>query len=64
MKQTVFHMGTAKNDGQWVSNGGRVLFVVGQGKDIQSAQKDAYEGVKTIDAPDLFYREDIGWQAL
>lgn len=64
VKQTVFHMGTAKNDGQWVSNGGRVLFVVGQGKDIQSAQKDAYEGVKTIDAPDLFYREDIGWQAL
>ena len=64
VKQIVFHMGTAKNDGQWVSNGGRVLFVVGQGKDIQSAQKDAYEGVKTIDAPDLFYREDIGWQAL
>ena len=64
VKQNVFHMGTAKNDGQWVSNGGRVLFVVGQGKDIQSAQKDAYEGVKTIDAPDLFYREDIGWQAL
>lgn len=64
VKQTVFHMGTALKDGQWVSNGGRVLFVVGQGKDIQSAQKDAYEGVKTIDAPDLFYRKDIGWQAL
>ncbi|MCR4680136.1 MAG: phosphoribosylamine--glycine ligase [Bacteroidales bacterium] len=64
VKQTVFHMGTDRKEGQWVSNGGRVLFVVGRGRDLNEARTDAYEGVKTIYAPDLFHREDIGWQAL
>lgn len=64
VKQLVFHMGTKQSDGKWLSNGGRVLFVVGQGRTLAEAQKDAYEGVKTIDCPDLFYRADIGWQAI
>lgn len=64
VKQLVFHMGTKQSDGKWLSNGGRVLFVVGQGRTLAEAQKDAYEGVKTIDCPDLFYRSDIGWQAI
>lgn len=64
VKQLVFHMGTKHEDGKWLSNGGRVLFVVGEGNSLQEAQRDAYEGVKTIDCPDLFYRSDIGWQAV
>lgn len=64
VKQLVFHMGTKQSDGKWLSNGGRVLFVVGQGDSLAEAQKDAYAGVKTIDCPDLFYRADIGWQAI
>lgn len=64
VKQLVFHMGTTQKDGEWLSNGGRVLFVVGKGKTLREAQQDAYEGVKTIDCPGLFYRNDIGWQAL
>lgn len=64
VQQLVFHMGTKQSDGKWLSNGGRVLFVVGQGDSLAEAQKDAYAGVKTIDCPDLFYRSDIGWQAI
>ena len=64
VKQTVFHMGTMQKDGQWLSNGGRVLFVVGKGATLREAREDAYSGVRAIDAPGLFYREDIGWQAI
>jgi phosphoribosylamine-glycine ligase len=47
-----------------LSNGGRVLFVVGRGKTLQEAQEDAYRGIKEMAHPDLFYRSDIGWQAI
>lgn len=64
VKQLVFHMGTAFKDDKWYSNGGRVLFVVGQGKTLKEAREDAYKGVHAIDANGLFYRNDIGWQAV
>ena len=62
--RTVFHMGTQCVDGKWYSNGGRVLCVVGQGKTFEEARIDAYEGVEKLATRDLFYRTDIGWQAL
>jgi phosphoribosylamine--glycine ligase len=64
MKQLVFHMGTAQKDGKWVTAGGRVLFVVGRGRTIQEAKADAYEGVRKIKSDALFYRNDIGHQAM
>lgn len=64
VQQTVFHMGTNFKNNQWVSNGGRVLIVVGKGRTLQEAQHDAYEGIEKIDCPELFYRKDIGWQSL
>lgn len=63
VRQQVFHMGTVFKDGEWISNGGRVLFVVGKGATLEEAQKDAYAGVQDIDCPELFHRSDIGWQA-
>lgn len=63
VKQLVFHMGTAFKDGEWHSNGGRVLFVVGKGLTLKEAQEDAYDGVQSIDCQELFHRNDIGWQA-
>ena len=62
--QIVFHMGTQYVHGQWCTNGGRVLCVVGRGKTFEQARKDAYEGVENLITPDLFYRTDIGWQAM
>lgn len=64
VSQTVFHMGTTLKDGKWLSNGGRVLFVVGRGATLREAREDAYKAVNSIDAPGLFHREDIGWQAV
>lgn len=64
VKQLVFHMGTAQKDGQWVTAGGRVLFVVGRGRTLQEAKADAYEGVHKIKSDALFYRNDIGHQSI
>ena len=60
----VFHMGTKRENDRWLSNGGRVLCVVGQGDTLAEAQGNAYDGVAQISAEGLFYRKDIGWQAL
>lgn len=63
VSQQVFCMGVKEEDGKLHSNGGRVLFVVGRGKTLKEAQEDAYQGVEKMAHPDLFYRNDIGWQA-
>ena len=60
----VFHCGTAKKEGKWVNNGGRVLFVVGAGETLAIAKKNAYQAVENIKCNNLFYRNDIGWQSL
>ena len=64
ISQQVFCMGVKEEKGQLFSNGGRVLFVVGRGKSLKEAQQDAYKAVKELEHPDLFYRKDIGWQAV
>ena len=64
LSQQVFCMGVKEENGQLYSNGGRVLFVVGRGKSLKEAQQDAYQGVKALEHADLFFRKDIGWQAL
>jgi len=61
----VFHAGTAMDeDGQLVSNGGRVLGVTALGETVEAAQKLAYKAVDTIDWPKGFCRRDIGWRAI
>ena len=64
IKNTVFHMGTCCQNGQWFTNGGRVLFVVGKGSDMTAAQQDAYHAVNLIESDSLFFRTDIGFQML
>ena len=64
LSQQVFFMGVKEDNGNLFSNGGRVLIVVGKGKDITEAQKDAYNGVSQLENDNLFHRDDIGWQAL
>lgn len=57
-------MGVKEENGQLLSNGGRVLIVLGQGKTLKEAQQNAYQGVKEMEHPELFHRSDIGWQAI
>lgn len=59
--ELVFHMGTSlDSDGNCISTGGRVLFVVGKGETLQQAKDNAYANVSKIKCDDLFYRHDIG----
>ncbi|MFD0711872.1 phosphoribosylamine--glycine ligase [Paenibacillus sp. GCM10027626] len=60
----VFHAGTAKQDGQFVTNGGRVLGIVGRGRDIAEARARAYEAVSVIHFEGMHVRSDIAAKAL
>ena len=60
----VFHAGTKLKNGDLVANGGRVLNIVGLGKNVGEAQARAYRAVDEIDWPEGFCRRDIGWQAV
>jgi len=59
-----FHAGTTVMDKQLLSNGGRVLCVVGLGDTVKLAQKHAYDTVEKIRFQGAQYRRDIGWRAL
>ena len=60
----VFHAGTASQNGEVVTSGGRVLCVVGKGADIRAAQAAAYEAIQGISWRGEFHRNDIGWRAI
>lgn len=60
----VFHAGTAEQDGQIITNGGRVLCVVGLGETVQAAKKRAYEAVAQIQFDGMQYRKDIADKAI
>lgn len=56
----VFHAGTKAQDGQIVSDGGRVLCISGRGADLATAVARAYAGVAAIHFEGAHYRKDIG----
>jgi phosphoribosylamine---glycine ligase len=55
----VFHAGTALHDGQLVTNGGRILDVVGLGDTVAAARSAAYEAAARIDFAGMHLRTDI-----
>jgi len=56
----VFHAGTAVQDGQLVTAGGRVLNVTAIGATLDEALDKAYAAVKLINFEGMHYRTDIG----
>ena len=57
----IFHAGTAKNEeGQIVTNGGRVLGVVALDRDLNAAIAKAYANIGAVTFADVHYRRDIG----
>ena len=60
----IYHMGTASRDGRLVTSGGRVMMVVGKGKDLLQARDKALAAVEKVGCENLFYRRDIGWRVL
>ena len=59
----VFHSGTKLVGEEYVTNGGRVLGVVGLGKDLRTALDRAYGRIEHIDFEGMQYRTDIGAKA-
>jgi phosphoribosylamine--glycine ligase len=60
----VFHAGTAKQDGQLVTDGGRVLAVVCRGTSNEEAISKIYQEVAKLSFEGMHYRKDIGRRAL
>tara|TARA_Y100001933_G_scaffold77631_1_gene78908 strand:- start:107 stop:508 length:402 start_codon:yes stop_codon:yes gene_type:complete len=59
----IFHSGTSKDkEGKIVSYGGRVLSIVCQGENFDSAFKMAYKVLENINFNGIYYRRDIGHQ--
>jgi phosphoribosylamine---glycine ligase len=63
-KGFVFHAGTAKENGRWITSGGRVLGVTARGRDIENAVKNAYSAVSHIHWDGMHYRKDIARRAI
>ena len=60
----VFHAGTKMDGENLVTNGGRVLNVIGLGKDFKLTRKNVYNAIKKIQFDKMHYRKDIGFRAL
>lgn len=60
----IFHAGTKRDGEQIVTNGGRVLNVVGSGDTLQEAIDQTYAEITKISFEGSFYRSDIGAKGL
>lgn len=63
-KGAVFHAGTTKKNGRWLTAGGRVLGVTARGAGISQAVAEAYQAVAKIHWEGMHYRKDIAKRAL
>jgi phosphoribosylamine--glycine ligase len=60
---TVYHAGTAIENGTLVTSGGRVLNVTAVAPTLAAAQARAYEAVAKIGFDGMTFRTDIAWRA-
>ena len=60
----VFHAGTRLQDGQVLTNGGRVLCATALGTNVTAAQQAAYVLADQVQWPGVFCRRDIGYRAV
>lgn len=56
----LFHAGTAVEDGQLVTAGGRVMAVSATAPTLEASRAAAYEGVRAVAFDGMHYRTDIG----
>ncbi len=60
----VFHAGTKQENGEIITDGGRVLGVTALGQNIKEAKKRAYEAVDMINFEGAYCRRDIADKAI
>lgn len=60
----LYGAGVTKVDGKYYTNGGRLFYIVGEGKDVIEAREKAYTAMEliSIEGDNLHYRKDIGWR--
>ena len=58
---TVFQAGTTNNEGEILTNGGRVIAVTSLGDDHKKALKKSYHLLDKISFDGMYYRKDIGF---
>ena len=57
----VFHAGTKTDNGQVVSNGGRVLAVTSYGENFKEAIQQSYKNIEKLKFEAMYFRKDIGF---
>lgn len=57
----VFHAGTKTDNGQVVSNGGRVLAITSYGENFQEAINQSYATIEKLKFDNMYFRKDIGF---
>ncbi len=61
----VLHAGTRRaTEGKLVTDGGRVLGVVGLGSDVMRAAEKSHSAAEAIKFPGKYYRRDIGYREI
>ena len=63
-KDLIFHAGTLFKNGNFFSNGGRVLNITSTGKNFLVIRKNIIKLIKKINWKGGFYRNDIGWRVI
>ena len=60
----VFHAGTKLDNGNVVTNGGRVIAVTSYGDNFQEAIKKSYQNIDKLSFDKMYFRKDIGFDLL
>lgn len=61
----IYHCGTLRDsEGRLLTNGGRVIMIVGAGTDLNQARSNALKEIGKIECRSLFHRSDIGKAAI
>ena len=60
----IFHAGTKLVNGNYITNGGRVLAVTAVAETVEASIKKAYQAVRKITFDGAYYRKDIGFKAV
>ena len=57
----VFHAGTKLENGQVLTNGGRVMAITSYGSDFTEAIKKSYQNIDKLHFDKMYFRKDIGF---
>lgn len=63
-KLVVFHAGTSRAGGRFVTSGGRVLGVTALAPSLEEAVRRAYAGLNELHFDGIYYRRDIAYRRL